>query len=447
VLEEVDRTPTVTRVVLTSSCAAIYGDNADLDATPNGVFTEAVWNTSSSPTHQPYSYSKTTAEKRAWEVHDEQDRWRLVVMNPPGIFGPGVRVHADAERFRILTQLVDGTMATGAPRMALGVVDVRDVAEAHLRGAFLPDAEGRHLIAAHDSDLLEMGRILARRFPGYPLPTRAAPKFLLWLVGPFVNKAFTRKVVSLNIDRPWRSDNTKSREKLGMRYRDLDTTLAEHFQQLVDAGLVKPKKRECVPPTQGFRAAVSEGVTRSSSGVRRRPGDPARSTRRSRAAFARSAARGPARSRPSTTGARAARCATRRPSVAPRRARAWARAARPRSAAGGSARWPRRPSCRYSRPSTARRRGARLAHLGEEGVELPRRAAHDSSPGCPARSAAASSADATRTRVGRCGVPTFGAFMVRSRLSQACGSTSPGASITLPRMSPCGLNQSSTSGR
>jgi dihydroflavonol-4-reductase len=42
VLEEVNRTPTVTRVVLTSSCAAIYGDNIDLDATPNGVFTEAI---------------------------------------------------------------------------------------------------------------------------------------------------------------------------------------------------------------------------------------------------------------------------------------------------------------------------------------------------------------------------------------------------------------------
>jgi dihydroflavonol-4-reductase len=86
VLEEVNRTPSVTRVVLTSSCAAIYGDNIDLASTPNGVFTEEVWNTSSSPTHQPYSYSKAMAEKKAWEIHDAQSRWRLVVMNPPAIF-------------------------------------------------------------------------------------------------------------------------------------------------------------------------------------------------------------------------------------------------------------------------------------------------------------------------------------------------------------------------
>lgn len=242
VLEEVNRTPSVTRVVLTSSCAAIYGDNIDLEATPNGVFTEEVWNTSSTPAHQPYSYSKTMAERAAWEIHDAQDRWRLVVMNPPGIFGPGVRMHDGAESFSILTQFGDGTLALGAPRVGIGIVDVRDVAEAHLRGAFLPDAEGRHLICAHDTDFLEMGRLLAAKFPDYPLPRRAMPKFLLWLVGPMVNKVFTRKVVSRNVNRPWKSDNTKSREKLGMTYRSLETTLHEHFQQLIDEGAVKSRK-------------------------------------------------------------------------------------------------------------------------------------------------------------------------------------------------------------
>ena len=48
VLETVSDTPTVKRVVLTSSCAAIFGDNADLADTPNGIFTEEIWNTSSS---------------------------------------------------------------------------------------------------------------------------------------------------------------------------------------------------------------------------------------------------------------------------------------------------------------------------------------------------------------------------------------------------------------
>ena len=74
VLEEVNRTSSVKRVVLTSSCAAIYGDNADLKATPKGIFTEEIWNTSSSLEHQPYSYSKTVAEKEAWEINRKQTR-------------------------------------------------------------------------------------------------------------------------------------------------------------------------------------------------------------------------------------------------------------------------------------------------------------------------------------------------------------------------------------
>lgn len=243
VLDEVNRTPTVDRVVLTSSCAAIYGDNIDLETTPNGIFTEEIWNTSSSPTHQPYAYSKTMAEKKAWEIHDAQDRWRLVVMNPPGIFGPGVRLHSGAESFNIMTQLGDGTVALGAPRVGLGIVDVRDVAEAHLRGGFLPGAEGRHVISGHDSDLVEMGRIIARKYPDYPLPKRAAPKFLVWLLGPLFNKALTRRMVSRNVDRPWRGDNTKSHEKLGMTYRPLETTLQDHFQQLIDEGVISLKKK------------------------------------------------------------------------------------------------------------------------------------------------------------------------------------------------------------
>ena len=59
VLEQACKTPSVKRVVVTSSCAAIYSDNADVALTPNGVFTEEVWNTTASLDHMPYSYSKT----------------------------------------------------------------------------------------------------------------------------------------------------------------------------------------------------------------------------------------------------------------------------------------------------------------------------------------------------------------------------------------------------
>jgi hypothetical protein len=65
------------------------------------------------------------------------------------------------------------------------------------------------------------------------------PKWLLWIVGPMVNKAMTRKVVSLNINLPWKGDNSKSKRELGMTYRPLEETIVEFFQQMVDAGTFK----------------------------------------------------------------------------------------------------------------------------------------------------------------------------------------------------------------
>ncbi len=239
VLEAANRTESVKRVVLTSSMAAIFGASADLADTPRGVFDEDVWNTSSSLTDNPYSYSKTLAEKKAWEMHDAQDRWRLVVMNPPAIYGPGVKVHKGAESFTQMASFGDGTLKSGAPDIRIGITDVRDVAEAHLRGGFLPDAQGRHVISGHDSGFLQIAEILRGAFPNAPVPKSKAPKWLLWLVGPMVNKAITRTFVSRNIGHPWKSDNSKSKRELGMTYRPLEQTLTEHFQQLLDAGMVQ----------------------------------------------------------------------------------------------------------------------------------------------------------------------------------------------------------------
>ncbi len=236
VLQQANATESVSRVVLTSSCAAIFGDAADLADTPHGVFTEEVWNTTSSLTHQPYSYSKTVAEREAWRIHEAQDRWRLVVVNPAGIFGPGQRVH-EAESFSLLKQMGDGTFASGLADVRIGIVDVRDVAEAQLRAAFLPDASGRYILSGHDSGLVEMASILREHFPSYPVGARVMPKWLLWLVGPMVSSALTRKVVSRNIGLPWKADNRKSRQELGLSYRPLSETVTEHFQQMVDGGV------------------------------------------------------------------------------------------------------------------------------------------------------------------------------------------------------------------
>ena len=95
VLDSANRTDSVTRVVLTSSCAAIYGDNVDIKKAPGGRLNESIWNTSSTLRHGAYSLSKTLAEKAAWDIFQEQERWKLVVINPSLVLGPALQAKSD----------------------------------------------------------------------------------------------------------------------------------------------------------------------------------------------------------------------------------------------------------------------------------------------------------------------------------------------------------------
>lgn len=238
VLETATETSSVRRVVVTSSCAAIYGDNADLADTPDGVFTEQIWNTSSSVEHQPYSYSKTLAERAAWDMAAGQDRWDLVTVNPPMVMGPGINPRGTSESFNMMKQFGDGTLKTGAPRWGMGVVDVRDLAEGHVRAGFTPSASGRYIVAGHDTDLADIAAILRSHFGDrYPIPSRTIPKWMIWLVGPLMNPSLTRKMVRRNVGLPWRADSSKSVRDLGMTYRPLEDTVVDFFRQLVDAGV------------------------------------------------------------------------------------------------------------------------------------------------------------------------------------------------------------------
>jgi nucleoside-diphosphate-sugar epimerase len=237
VLETANQTVTVERIVLTSSCAAIYGDNADLLDVPNGLLTEDLWNTSSSLEHQPYSYSKTVAEREAWRIAEQQKRWRLVVVNPSLVIGPGTNPHATSESFALIRQFGNGKMKTGLPDVGIGIVDVRDLAEAHVRAGYLPDANGRNIISGHNTSLPAIAQSLLPRFSQYPVPRRVLPKWLVWLVGPLVGTS--RKFVARNVGYPWKADNRKSREALGLSYRSLQESVQEMFQQMIESGVIQ----------------------------------------------------------------------------------------------------------------------------------------------------------------------------------------------------------------
>ncbi len=238
VLGSVERTPTVRRVVLTSSVAATYGDNVDILQVPSRVFDESHWNTTSSVDHQPYLYSKTVAEQEAWALQKKQSRWDLVCINPGLVMGPALTTNSISASITTLQQFGDGTLKFGAPRMWNGLVDVRDVAEAHVRAGFTPTANGRYILCGDTLSLLDMAAALRQRFGNsYPFPRMPVPKILFWLVAPFYG--YTRDFVWRNMGYPIAFDNSRSREGLGIRYRDVREAVCEHFQQLLDDGLVK----------------------------------------------------------------------------------------------------------------------------------------------------------------------------------------------------------------
>lgn len=243
VLEQANKTESVKRVVVTSSCAAIYTDAIDTVNAPGGKITEEIWNTTASLDYQPYSYSKTVAEKKAWEICHQQDRWDLVVINPSFVMGPALNPKsATSESVSMLTQMGDGTLKMGVPNMGFGVVDVRDVADAHYLAGYTPEAKGRHITSAHSSTLLEMALALQPKFGNdYPLPKKPLPKWLLMLVGPMVNSAFSRKMIKNNVNVKWDADNSKIQKELGIKFRPLQKTMEDAFQSLIDGGKLQAK--------------------------------------------------------------------------------------------------------------------------------------------------------------------------------------------------------------
>ncbi|MEN8447645.1 MAG: diaminohydroxyphosphoribosylaminopyrimidine deaminase, partial [Cyanobacteria bacterium J06555_13] len=134
----------------------------------------------------------------------------------------------------------DGTMKSGMVDLSVGAVDVRDVAAAHMAAGFTPSAQGRYITSGHDTSFPEFARILRDRFGrAFPFPTKTLPKWLVWLVGPFLAENTTRKFIARNIGFPFRADNSKGIRELGMRYRPLETSLTEMFQQLIDNGVIE----------------------------------------------------------------------------------------------------------------------------------------------------------------------------------------------------------------
>jgi nucleoside-diphosphate-sugar epimerase len=223
-------------VVVTSSVAAVHGDAADVRAVPGGIFNESHWNTSSTAKYNPYQYSKTVAEREAWKIAEKQSQYTLVTINPGFVMGPSLSKRVDSTSVDTMRSLMNGKYKTGVPDLYFGVVDVRDVARAHILAAINDRASGRNICVAGVVPILEMAVILRNQYLQKPIPKSKVPSALLYLVGPLMD--FSWKFLKLNLGIPFKIDNKRSRDILGLQYRSIEETLTDHAEQLIRDGLV-----------------------------------------------------------------------------------------------------------------------------------------------------------------------------------------------------------------
>ena len=138
----------VKRVVMTSSFGAVGFSNKN----QNSETTEADWTNPNQKGLSAYEKSKVLAERAAWDfIKKEGGSLELTAINPVAILGPSLNNHLSGS-FGILTHLLDGSMKA-VPNIPLNIVDVRDVADIHIRAMKNPDANGQRFIASADGKI------------------------------------------------------------------------------------------------------------------------------------------------------------------------------------------------------------------------------------------------------------------------------------------------------
>ncbi len=235
VLAACRKAATVRSVVLTSSMAAIT-DEPESDH----VLTEADWNVKSSLDRNAYYYSKTLAERAAWEfMEKEHPDFRLVVINPFLVIGPSLSPGLNPSN-QLFVDLLAGTYP-GIMNLTWGFVDVRDVAAAHVRAMENPSAQGRYLTAGDTISMRAVVELLDRSGfgKGNKLPRLgmdcALGDFAVRLSS-YMQPKGVGSYLRTHVGRVPRYDNSKVRRELGLAFRPVEESILDTLQDLARHG-------------------------------------------------------------------------------------------------------------------------------------------------------------------------------------------------------------------
>jgi nucleoside-diphosphate-sugar epimerase len=230
----------VKRVVLTSSFAAIgYGHPPQREP-----FNETNWTDPKGGDVSAYVKSKTLAERAAWDfIATEGGALELSVVNPVGVFGPVLGPDYSTS-ILIVQRLMDGTMP-GCPQLHFGVVDVRDVADLHLRAMTSPAAKGERFLAVAGDfmSIREMAQVLKARMgaAGKRVPMRQLPNWLV-RVAALADPAVKQIIPELGIVK--NASSEKARRVVGWAPRSREEALVASAESLLRLGLLKDSARK-----------------------------------------------------------------------------------------------------------------------------------------------------------------------------------------------------------
>ena len=225
----------VRRVVLTSSTAAVAYGHTNLDRT----FTEEDWTDLNGPGVNAYTKSKTLAERAAWDFADQENRSpELAVINPAGLLGPVLGPHLSTSLI-LIQRLLDRSMPA-LPRLSFDLIDVRDVADLHLRAMTDPAARGERFLAVTGTPMwaAEVGRVLRDRL-GARVTTRQLPDLLVRLASradPTV-RAFVPDLGNI-----YKTTSEKARRVLGWQPRTSEDSIIASANSLIELGVAGKSK-------------------------------------------------------------------------------------------------------------------------------------------------------------------------------------------------------------
>jgi nucleoside-diphosphate-sugar epimerase len=225
----------VKRVVLTSSFAAIgYGHPPQ--STP---FNESNWSDITGREVSAYAKSKTLAERAAWDFIAREGRdLQLSVINPVVVFGPVLG--PDYSTSVLLIQRLMSGSVPGSPRISFGVVDVRDVADLHVRAMTHAAAKGERFLALAGDFMLihDIAKVLKNRMgeAGKKVPTRQLPNWLVRLAA--LRDPLVKQVLP-ELGKLKNASNEKAKRLLGWTPRSSEEAIISTAESLLDLNLLK----------------------------------------------------------------------------------------------------------------------------------------------------------------------------------------------------------------